>query len=68
MRCRGGDAELVWATPKTGFAVEVEEAGPDEIEVEFESARHRSRLKVECSDGEPVPEISEDDDGDDGPG
>lgn len=59
-----GDAtvELVWATPRAGFRVDVErEANGRELRVEFRSDDHRSRIKVSVEDGEVRERIEEDD-------
>lgn len=62
VRFSGGDTvELLFATPADGFDVEIDDAGPAEVRVEFESDDHRSRLRARWSGGQPTEEIREDD-------
>jgi hypothetical protein len=61
--CRGTAAELRAATPDDGFAVEVDDTGPDRVEVEFEGrgdSDARTRVRVECVEGEPSFEVDAD--------
>jgi hypothetical protein len=51
----------VWATPNPGFTVEVKDSGPEDVDVEFESDEHRSRLRVRCENGQQRPAASEED-------
>jgi hypothetical protein len=62
-----GTVVLVGASPKSGFSVRVENAGPQRVEVSFESAVHVSHFSGRFSDGSYVPETEEHDrhDGDD---
>lgn len=53
VRYRGATTELVQATPRSGFVVDVREGGPDKVEVRFSSDRHESRLLARVSDGRP---------------
>ncbi len=43
---------LVGATPKAGFSVEIDKAGPEEVRVEFESSDHESSFRARWKDGE----------------
>lgn len=43
---------LVSAFPFGGFSVEVDEAGPEEVGVEFESSDHESSFRARWKDGE----------------
>ncbi|MFL6204560.1 MAG: hypothetical protein ACJ739_04345, partial [Acidimicrobiales bacterium] len=54
VRCTGSVIELVYSSPAQGFGSEVNSAGPDEVDVRFESDTHRSRIKVQCGPGKPV--------------
>jgi hypothetical protein len=55
VRCRGQSSiELVYSSPAPGFSAEVDNTGPQEVEVRFESDEHHSRIKVQCSSGNPV--------------
>jgi hypothetical protein len=57
-QCEGG-AIGANAQPNDGWRIEVDDNGPRQVEVEFESADERSRVKVEavCVDGVPVFEV-----------
>lgn len=65
----GGDA--VWvisAVPNAGFYSEVDQAGPVEVKVEFESNDHESQLTAHIENGElkvSIDEKGEHDDDDD---
>ncbi len=57
---------LAGASPKPGFAMEVENSGPEKVEVEFHNDEHESHFSGRFEDGRFVPSISEsDEDGDD---
>ena len=43
---------LVAATPKAGFSVETDKAGPGEVRVEFESSDRESSFRARWEDGE----------------
>ena len=59
-RCRGGDqVELLWANPASGYAAEIANPGPVEVEVRFRSDSNESRVKVVCNAGQPVGTIEE---------
>jgi hypothetical protein len=72
--CAGADIRLLYATPADGWTVEVEGAGPQEVEVQLTRDGSRTRVRAECLAG--TPELTrngaddggggEDDDGDDG--
>lgn len=49
---RPGEVMLGSATPAAGFAVEVKKQGPPEVDVEFESASAKFRVRAKWSDGE----------------
>jgi len=42
---------LVWATPNAGFTVDVEAAGPAEVEIDFTSGSHESKFRAKWSGG-----------------
>jgi hypothetical protein len=55
VRCTGPSSiELVYSSPAPGFGAEVDNSGPQEVEVRFESDEHHSRIRVQCSSGNPV--------------
>ena len=53
VRYRGTRTELVQATPKSGFVVDVHDSGPQKVEVRFRSDNHESRIVARVEDGEP---------------
>lgn len=68
VRCAGAAASLRFAQPADGWAVSVDDDGPDRVRVRFSSAAERREIEVEaeCSGGTPVFTTSDDDHGDDG--
>ena len=54
--CRGSAIALVGAQPASGWKLEVDDQGPDEVRVEFETSDERTRVRVEgvCVDGAPA--------------
>lgn len=57
VECRGSSASLVSAIPDSGFGVEVDDRGPDRVEVEFEGRGEidaRSRIRSSCVGGAPT--------------
>ena len=61
VRYADGGVELLWARPESGFTVDVEKAGPDEVDVRFESDDHRSRVRAFWRNGVPAEEVREED-------
>lgn len=59
----GETVTLLWTTPSAGFLYEVEDAGPERVEVEFKSSEHESHLRAEIVDGELRVEIEEESEG-----
>ena len=51
VRYRTGEVELQAATPAPGFSVEVDDAGPPRVKVEFESDVADVRVEVRWDDG-----------------
>jgi hypothetical protein len=47
----GGAVSLVSAVPNPGYSVEVDEQGPDEVRVEFESDDSKSEVRVRWNGG-----------------
>jgi hypothetical protein len=61
--CRGAAAELGPASPDTGFAIDVDDTGPDRVQVEFEGQGDNdaeTRVRAWCVDGEPTFEVDSD--------
>jgi hypothetical protein len=55
VRCTSSSSiELVYSSPAPGFGAEVDNTGPQEVEVRFENDAHRSRIRVQCASGSPV--------------
>ncbi|MGV8909414.1 MAG: hypothetical protein ACOH1Y_10565 [Propionicimonas sp.] len=55
-RCSDERITLVAATPLDGFAVEVKDRGPEQLQLEFEreGSTKESRIRAVCVDGSPV--------------
>lgn len=53
------DVHLAGASPKAGFSMDVEDNGPDKVEVEFKSDDHESHFSGQFEDGRFVPKIEE---------
>ncbi len=51
--CRGGAIALDSARPNSGWWIEVDHTGPDELRVEFENGDARVRVEATCVDGTP---------------
>jgi hypothetical protein len=51
--CRGAAISLGGAQPSSGWSVEVDDAGPAELRVEFESSDGRVRVEATCAGGTP---------------
>ena len=60
-----GTVGLAGASPKAGFSMDVENSGPERIEVEFKSDHHESSFSARFRDGVFTPEIEESEHGDD---
>ena len=56
---RNGATNLVQATPNSGFVVELNDSGPDKVDVRFRSDNHESRLVTRWDDGAPDPDKEE---------
>lgn len=60
-----GTVRLAGASPKPGFTMEVEDSGPEKVEVEFHNDDHESQFTGKFEDGRFTPSIGESDDEDD---
>ena len=56
---------LAGASPKAGFSMDVENSGPEKVEVEFKSQQHESHFTGRFEDGVFVPKIEEEGHGED---
>lgn len=59
VRYRGMSAELVEASPDSGFVMDVHDPGPEKVDVRFRSDGHESRLVTRVRAGAPDPETEE---------
>jgi hypothetical protein len=61
VRCSGDDVMLTTYAPNLGYHVDIEAAGPADVEIKFEEAGgdHRSKLEARCSSGVLHPETDE---------
>jgi len=66
IRSGSGKVFLGGAGANAGFTMEVEDNGPDEVEVEFRSESHKSKFSAEFEGGELRVEIKEEGDDEDG--
>ena len=59
--CTASAASLAGVVAWTGYRVEVDDRGPDRVEVEFEGSDsdHRARVRAACADGVPVFEVDD---------
>ncbi len=60
-----GTVRLAGASPKPGFTMEVENSGPEKVEVEFHNDDHESHFTGKFEDGRFEPSIDEGDEEDD---
>jgi hypothetical protein len=52
--CQGGAISLVSARPNSGWSIEVDHTGPDDLRVEFENSDGRVRVEARCAGGTPA--------------
>jgi hypothetical protein len=64
VECRGATISLEGAQPNSGWSIEIDERGPEEVRVEFDSndGDRRTRVQAECVGGTPRFEIDREDD------
>lgn len=55
----GNTVRLAGASPKAGFSMDVENSGPEKVEVEFKSEHHESHFSGQFDNGVFVPKIEE---------
>jgi hypothetical protein len=51
VQCNGDAITLQAATPADGYEVEVDESGPEEVKVEFESEESDAEVEAVCAGG-----------------
>lgn len=61
LRFRPGEVTYQSATPAPGFHVEVDEKGPPEVKVEFESESSKVQVSAKWDKGDLKVEISQED-------
>ena len=61
VQCNGDAISLQAATPANGYAVEVDEGGPEEVKVEFESEETDAEVEAICAGGTAQFHAEEDD-------
>jgi hypothetical protein len=61
VQCNGGAISLQAATPANGYEVEVDEDGPEEVKVEFESEETDAEVEAICAGGTAQLHADEDD-------
>ena len=59
--CRGQAVSLVGAQPASGWSIEVDKTGPEQLRVEFENGEGRVRVEARCVDGSPLFTTGDDD-------
>ncbi len=64
--CTGTSIGLLYATPQDGWTVEVHSPGPAGLEVELHRGPQEIIVRAQCVDGEPVQQIDESGDLEDG--
>jgi hypothetical protein len=64
VECRGSRIELMGAQPNSGWRIEIDSRGPEEVRVEFDSTNgdRRTRVQSVCVGGSPRFEIDREDD------
>ena len=64
VECRGPSISLQGAQPNSGWSIEVDERGPEEVRVEFDSndGDRRTRVQSECVGGTPRFDVDREDD------
>ena len=55
----GNTVRLAGASPKSGFSMDVENSGPEKVEVDFKSEHHESHFSARFENGVFVPKIEE---------
>lgn len=52
--CRGSTISLLYATPLDGWAVEIKDTGPEQVEVELDRDESELTVRAVCTDGVPT--------------
>jgi len=51
VRCTGAAAQRLSSNPASGYTMDIRSSGPQQVEVRFDGAEHRSELKASCTGG-----------------
>ena len=62
VECRGPNISLKGAQPNSGWSIDVDRRGPDEVRVDFENGERRTRVQSECVGGTPRFNVDQGDD------
>ena len=62
VECRGPDISLKGAQPNSGWSIDVDRRGPDEVRIDFENGERRTRVQSECVGGTPRFDVDQGDD------
>lgn len=62
VECRGPNISLKGAQPNSGWSIDVDSRGPDEVRVDFDNDERRTRVQAECVGGTPRFDVDQGDD------
>jgi hypothetical protein len=62
VECRGATISLKGAQPNSGWSIDIDERGPEEVRVDFDSGERRTRVHSECVGGTPRFDVVQGDD------
>jgi hypothetical protein len=62
VECRGASISLQGAQPNTGWSIDIDERGPEEVRVDFDSGERRTRVQAQCVGGSPRFSVDQGDD------
>jgi hypothetical protein len=62
VECRGATISLKGAQPNSGWSIDIDERGPEEVRVDFDSGERRTRVQSACVGGSPRFDVDSGDD------
>jgi hypothetical protein len=62
VECRGATISLKGAQPNSGWSIDIDERGPEEVRVDFDSGERRTRVQSACVGGSPRFDVGSGDD------
>jgi hypothetical protein len=62
VECNGSTISLKGAQPNSGWSIDVDERGPEEVRVDFDNGERRTRVHSECVGGSPRFDVDQGDD------